>query len=255
MFPVIDGRKYWTSNQLRVSGFSLLEIIVAIGIMSMIALGLAVFMKNQGDQEIYLRARQAVLDDADGILSEIRRAWEVRARGAGCNGVVNTATSLSINRPVKDGIGDPLSGGCTVSTSLISWTTVCQTLPGWVPVTPAQSSSLAQIGVEAAAVGGGCPVCPAGQRPVVQISNADTGSVARTIPAMSNATSGANSGGSRSKTLAASVCLSDVTDGKQVRVSFGIIGANGKIQKMQRVHTLSTIDEFSSGPGGVEILR
>ena len=110
MFPVIDGRKYWTSNQLRVSGFSLLEIIVAIGIMSMIALGLAVFMKNQGDQEIYLRARQAVLDDADGILSEIRRAWDVRARGAGCNGVVNTATSLSINRPVKDGIGDPLSG-------------------------------------------------------------------------------------------------------------------------------------------------
>ncbi len=225
------------------SGYSVIELAVAAGIMVAVGFALMSFLKFKNDQELYLRARQSVSEDADLVFNSLRKAWNSRIRA--CGTPAFTATSLSIQRFEKGSSTDPatIAPGCPPAaspvTSYATWTTQCQPVPMVWGLKPAKLDALRRIGSS-------CMTCPVGQRPVIESINQDTGGEAVLVP-------GDTKAGSHSKTLAGSICFTSAgTASIEARVSFAIIGGSGNVQKIERLHILSTKDGLGTG---VEVLR
>lgn len=217
IFPPISG-----SN-----GYSLLELAVASGIMVAVGFALTSFLKFKNDQELYLRARQSVSEDSDQVFNSLRKAWNNRIRASGMP--VFTGFSLAIPRFQK---------GSDTLRSSASWTTLCQPVPAAWGLNASRLDALRKIGSS-------CMTCPLGQRPVIQFTNQDTGSRPVLIP-------GDNKAGAHSKSLAGSICFTSAGTSIEARVSFAILGGNGNVQKIERLHVLSTKDGLGTG---VEVLR
>ena len=214
LFPPISG-----SN-----GYSLIELAVASGIMVAAGLALSSFLKFKNEQEL---SRQSVSEDSDQVFSSLRKAWNNRIRADGTPAF--TATSLAIPRFQK---------GSDTLRSSASWTTQCQPVPAVWGLNASRLEALRKIGSS-------CTTCPLGQRPVIQFINQDTGSRPVLIP-------GDTKAGAHSKSLAGSICFTSAGNSIEARVSFGILGGNGNVQKIERLHVLSTKDGLGTG---VEVLR
>ncbi len=217
IFPPISGSK----------GYSLVELAVASGIMVVVGFALTSFLKFKNEQELYLRARQSVSEDSDQVFSSLRKAWNNRIRAGGTPAF--TATSLAIPRFQK---------GSDTLRSSASWTTQCQPVPAVWGLNASRLEALRKIGAS-------CMTCPVGQRPVIQFINQDTGGTPVLMP-------GDTKAGARSKSLAGSICFTSAGNSIEARVSFGILGGNGNVQKIERLHVLSTKDGLGTG---VEVLR
>jgi prepilin-type N-terminal cleavage/methylation domain-containing protein len=221
-------------------GFSLIEVVVVLAITGVVGYILAEFLRQTGASERYLRARTALQEDSDRIFGAVRRAWTTRDRQAPGGGF-----DLSLPTPA---LSDRLTislrpkGGAAGSNVQISWQTICRPVPARLGLSPAQLQVLATVAQDSCGIS-----CPggAGERPVIEYVNPDTGGVPQQIPSD-------QSGPSRESLLALGGCFQVTGANLEVILRTAIVRESGDIQTGERRFQLRTADEFGTG---VEVLR
>lgn len=149
-------------HRQRPDGFTLVELIMALGIMTLIGLGVSTLIKHQMDAARYNTARESAQAEVERVFTDIRKSWLSRRQTQTSKGFAIDPEASSTNNSLTVIMGQR-NATATSPNSFSIWRTVCRPVPPALNLKPAVLSSLSTM-----AAGTCGTTCPAGQRPVIQ---------------------------------------------------------------------------------------
>lgn len=144
------------------SGFSLLELFITLGILTLIGVGIATIMKRQMEAAQYNTARDNTQSEVERVFSDISNSWLSRRQTANSLGYAISPEGSDVNNSLLI-IMSQKNAAAASPRAFAMWRTVCRPIPAELNLATGVVNSLATMTAATCGV-----TCPVGARPVIE---------------------------------------------------------------------------------------